>query len=223
VIRAIHTAVRGRARYTVPGLYGSEALKRRLEFRLGACEGIQEIAASTYTGNVLVRFQPDLSVEAVAALLGNVLAEHTDALRSRNEAPADAVSANGARPTRPLPAVSASVASRRTIRQGVVQAEEQRQSGHRRQNRRFPRRPGHDSPPRSWGSTRQSRGRGRARRPGGRLSGPDRRCSRHSSRRGLRFDRNNRRWSPGWTRLPGPAPRSSLHICAGGQASRDPP
>ena len=72
MIRAIHTAVRGRARYTVPGLHGSEALKRRLEFRLGACEGIQEVAASTLTGNVLVRFRHDISVEAVAALLGTV-------------------------------------------------------------------------------------------------------------------------------------------------------
>src|SRR5215510_5293145 len=125
MIRAVHTAVRGRARYTVPGLYGSEVLKKRLEFRLGACEGIQDIAASTRTGNVLVRFQPDLSVEAVAALLGNVLAEHAHALWARNGAPADSASANGARPTRPLPAVSASVARRRTIRQGVVPAEAQ--------------------------------------------------------------------------------------------------
>src|SRR5215510_13924113 len=114
MIRAVHTAVRGRARYTVPGLYGSEALKTRLEFHLGACEGIQEIAASTRTGNVLVRFQPDISVEAVAALLGHVLVEHANVLRSRNGVPGDSVSANGARPTRPLPAVSAAVASRRT-------------------------------------------------------------------------------------------------------------
>src|SRR5215831_17684728 len=104
VIRAIHTAVRGRARYTVPGLYGSEALKKRLEFRLGACDGILDIAASTRTGNVLVRFQPDLSVEAVAAVLGNVLAEHANAIRSRNRTPRTSVSANGARPATPHPA-----------------------------------------------------------------------------------------------------------------------
>ena len=66
MIRAIHTAVRGRARYTVPGLYGSQALKRCLEFHLRACEGIQEIAASPRTGNVLVRFRPDISVETAA-------------------------------------------------------------------------------------------------------------------------------------------------------------
>jgi P-type Ca2+ transporter type 2C len=123
---SLRLAVQGRARYTVPGLYGSEALKKRLEFRLGACEGIQEIAASTRTGNVLVRFQPDLSVEAVAVLLGNALAEHTNAIRSRNEAPGDSVSSNGSRPATPLTAASA-VASRRTIRRAVVPAEEQRE------------------------------------------------------------------------------------------------
>jgi P-type Ca2+ transporter type 2C len=122
VIRAKHTAVRGRARYTVPGLYGSEALKRRLEFRLGACEGIQEVAASSLTGNVLVRFRADISVEVVAALLGNVLAEHANGIRSRNGVPEDSVSANGARPATPLP-----VASPSTIRRAAVPAEEQRE------------------------------------------------------------------------------------------------
>jgi len=122
VIRAIHTAVPGRARYTVPGLYGSEVLKKCLEFRLGACDGIQEIAASTLTGNVLVRYRHDISVEAVAALLGNVLAEHANIIGSRNGVPEDSVSANGACPVTPLP-----VASRSTIRRAVVPAEGQRE------------------------------------------------------------------------------------------------
>src|SRR5262249_38737080 len=61
VMRALHTAGRGRGCCTVPGLYGSEALTRRLECRLGACDGIQEVAASTHTGNVLVRFRLDRS------------------------------------------------------------------------------------------------------------------------------------------------------------------
>src|SRR2546430_17240975 len=97
VIRARHTAVRGRARYTVPGLYGSKVLKRRLELHLRACASIQEVAASTYTGNVLVRFHPDLSVEAVATLLGNVLAEHVNALRTRHGAAVAPTSAHCAR------------------------------------------------------------------------------------------------------------------------------
>ena len=122
MIRAIHTAVQGRARYTVPGLYGSEALKKRLEFRLGACEGIQEVAASTLTGNVLVRFRPHIGVEVIAALLGNVLAEHANALCSRNGVLGDSVSANGARPATPRPVVG-----RSTRRRAVVPAEAQRE------------------------------------------------------------------------------------------------
>src|SRR5262249_28449613 len=123
----IHAAVRGRARYQVPGLYGSEALKSSLEFRLGACEGIQEVAASTRTGNVLVRFHPDISVEAVAALLGTVLAEHANAIRSRNGAPGDPASANGARSAKPLPVAGAAVAGRSPIQRAVVPAEAQRE------------------------------------------------------------------------------------------------
>lgn len=127
VIQAIHTAVRGRVRYTVPGLYGSEALKKRLESRLRTCVGIQDIAASTLTGNVLVRFQPDLSVEAVAALLGDVLTEHANAVHTYNGTQAGSVSANGARPATPVPAASAAVASRSTIQPADMPAEAQRE------------------------------------------------------------------------------------------------
>ena len=125
VIRALHTAVRGRARYTVPGLYSSEALKRRLEFHLRGCAGIQEVAASTRTGHILVRFQSDLDVEAVVALLGNVLAEHVSALRARNRAAGDPTSAKGTRLAMPLPTASAAVASRSTMPRAAVPVEAQ--------------------------------------------------------------------------------------------------
>jgi len=105
-MRARHTAGRGRVRCRVPGLSGSEALTRRLECRLGACDGIQEVAASTHTGNVLVRFQLDRSVEAVAVLRGNVLAAYAHALRARHGGPGDAGSANGPRPATPRPAAN---------------------------------------------------------------------------------------------------------------------
>ena len=53
MITAIHTAVKGRARYKVTELYGSVPLKRLLEVRLVAHAEIQEVSASTLTGNVL--------------------------------------------------------------------------------------------------------------------------------------------------------------------------
>ena len=73
MITAIHTAVKGRARYEVTGLYGSAALQRLLEARLVEHAEIQEVSASTRTGTVLVRFRPDLGPEAVAALLADVV------------------------------------------------------------------------------------------------------------------------------------------------------
>ena len=105
-MRALHTAGRGRVRCRVPGLYSSEALTRRLGCCLGACDGIQEVAASTHTGNVLVRFRLDRSVEAVAARRGNVLAAYAHALRARHGGLGDAESANGPRPATPRPAAN---------------------------------------------------------------------------------------------------------------------
>ncbi|MEW6296165.1 MAG: HMA2 domain-containing protein, partial [Thermodesulfobacteriota bacterium] len=56
VVQAIHTAVPGRARYNVDGLYRSEALKKHLEARLAAYEEIHLVSANPVTGNVLVSF-----------------------------------------------------------------------------------------------------------------------------------------------------------------------
>jgi undecaprenyl-diphosphatase len=61
MITAIHTAVKGRARYKVTGLHGSAALKRLLEVRLIEHAAIQEVSASVLTGNVLAAI-PDEDV-----------------------------------------------------------------------------------------------------------------------------------------------------------------
>ncbi|MBD2521138.1 phosphatase PAP2 family protein [Nostoc sp. FACHB-133] len=65
-VQAIHTAVKGRARYKVNGLYHSEALKRYLESRLLEDKIISQARANSYTGNVLVIFNPDNSLNAIA-------------------------------------------------------------------------------------------------------------------------------------------------------------
>jgi hypothetical protein len=114
-MQALHTAVRGRTRSPVPGLYGSEALTQRLVWCLRACVGLHDIAARTLTGPVLVRFQPDLSVAAGAALLGAVLTAHANAVQAWNGTQGSSVSANGARPATPLPAARAAGARRRTV------------------------------------------------------------------------------------------------------------
>jgi P-type Ca2+ transporter type 2C len=77
MIQAIHTAVPGRARYKVEGLYRSASLKRHLEARLTAVDSIQEVSASTLTGNILLRFDPAQNAAEIIALLDGVVAEHT--------------------------------------------------------------------------------------------------------------------------------------------------
>jgi P-type Ca2+ transporter type 2C len=77
MIQAIHTAVPGRARYKVEGLYRSASLKRHLEARLTAIDSIQEVSASTLTGNILLRFDPAQNAAEIIALLDGVVAEHT--------------------------------------------------------------------------------------------------------------------------------------------------
>ncbi|MDZ8087300.1 MAG: phosphatase PAP2 family protein [Nostoc sp. DedQUE12b] len=72
-VQAIHTAVKGRARYKVNGLYHSEALKRYLESRLLEQKIILQASANSYTGNVLVIFTPDKSLNAIALLIQDIL------------------------------------------------------------------------------------------------------------------------------------------------------
>lgn len=76
LVRAIHTAVKGRARYKVSGLYRSEALKRYLEFRLSELEGIEQVRANYFTGNVLVIFHPDFSPFALALLIQAIVLDY---------------------------------------------------------------------------------------------------------------------------------------------------
>jgi P-type Ca2+ transporter type 2C len=73
LVRTIHSAVKGRARYKVHGLYGSEALKRYLGYKLSKEEGIVQVSANIYTGNVLVMFRPDFSPQAIALVIKRIV------------------------------------------------------------------------------------------------------------------------------------------------------
>jgi CpcD/allophycocyanin linker domain/Heavy metal associated domain 2 len=73
VVRAIHTAVKGRARYKVHGLYGSESLKKYIELKLKNQEAIRDVFANPLTGNVLVTFQPNFSFKTIALLIKDIV------------------------------------------------------------------------------------------------------------------------------------------------------
>lgn len=61
LVQALHTAVRGRARFRVQGLKGSDLLRQYLEFQLSQAVGIYQVSASVVTGNVLVLFDPAIA------------------------------------------------------------------------------------------------------------------------------------------------------------------
>ncbi|QIR37085.1 cation-translocating P-type ATPase [Tolypothrix sp. PCC 7910] len=69
IVRAIHTAVKGRARYKVDQLHHSQSLKQYIELRLKNEVGIRDVFANPLTGNVLVTFLPDFTSQAIALLI----------------------------------------------------------------------------------------------------------------------------------------------------------
>lgn len=76
LVQALHTAVKGRARYKVNGLSRSSAFKRYLELKLSHEKGIKQVSANHYTGNVLVLFSSDCSPNAIASLIQNVVFDY---------------------------------------------------------------------------------------------------------------------------------------------------
>lgn len=77
LITAIHTAVKGRARYKISGLHHSQACKRYLELRLSQEQIVRQFRANPLTGNVLVIFHPDFTANAIASLLHNIVLDYT--------------------------------------------------------------------------------------------------------------------------------------------------
>ncbi|MBI5444261.1 MAG: cation-transporting P-type ATPase [Deltaproteobacteria bacterium] len=74
-VRAVHTAVAGRARFRVEGLHSSGDFGRRLEERFRVLGGFSYVSANALTGNVLLRYNSGRTAEDVAELLEAVVAE----------------------------------------------------------------------------------------------------------------------------------------------------
>ncbi|MDM9385573.1 HAD-IC family P-type ATPase [Chlorogloeopsis sp. ULAP01] len=77
IVRTLHTAVQGRARYKINGLQSSEGLKKYLELRLSEHKGITQVSANSITGNVLVYFQPEQTCLTLASLIERLVLEYT--------------------------------------------------------------------------------------------------------------------------------------------------
>jgi P-type Ca2+ transporter type 2C len=73
-VRCVHSAVPGRARFEVTGLYQDDDLARGLENRLRRRPGLVSASASALTGKILVLFDPALGPEQVEAWIDEAVA-----------------------------------------------------------------------------------------------------------------------------------------------------
>lgn len=113
MVCALHTAVKGRARFKVKGLYRSEILKDRLSAGLSGRYGIRSYSISTITGNVLIYFNSEQTHADIAAVLREIVSGHRDGGNSsRVEPRIDARSVS----SKCVPA------SRRKLRKSVLKA-----------------------------------------------------------------------------------------------------
>ena len=90
MVHPIHTAVPGRGRYKIEGLYRCDSLRQCLESRLLRHKDISHVSASTLTGTLLVSFNSNNSHEGIAGLIEEVLSELGSALCESSETESEA-------------------------------------------------------------------------------------------------------------------------------------
>jgi Ca2+-transporting ATPase len=133
LVQPVHTAVRGRARFKVDGLYRSEALKKQIESRLSSEMGIQGFSVSILTGKVLVFFNSDNTPQAIASLIEGVAGElgktrqptvavHRTAVHGQSD---NLPASNRPGEAPPASANVQLVESRRKLRKSIVRSEAQ--------------------------------------------------------------------------------------------------
>ncbi len=76
MVQAIHTAVAGRARFKVEGLYRSKSLEKVLEYRLVRLTDISHASANALTGNVLVCFNSGNTPLTIASLIEKIVSQY---------------------------------------------------------------------------------------------------------------------------------------------------
>lgn len=81
MVRAIHTSVKGRARYNIKGLYRTESLKKYLELQLKEKKEIISFSANILTGNIVVFFDPNCDTQTIASLIEDIVIKYRENLR----------------------------------------------------------------------------------------------------------------------------------------------
>ncbi len=75
MVEPIHTAVAGRTRFKVEGLYRSKSLEKLLESRLARLQDISLASANALTGNVLVCYNSGNNPQTIAALIEGIVSD----------------------------------------------------------------------------------------------------------------------------------------------------
>ena len=76
MVQAIHTAVAGRVRFRVEGLYRSKSLEKLLEYKLARLADISHASANSLTGNLLVCFNSGNTPQTIASLIQGIISEY---------------------------------------------------------------------------------------------------------------------------------------------------
>ncbi|MGB8990991.1 MAG: HAD-IC family P-type ATPase [Desulfobaccales bacterium] len=76
MVEAIHTAVAGRARFKVEGLYRDVSLEKLLDARLRRLKDVIRASANALTGNVLVCYNSGNTPQTIAALIEGIISDY---------------------------------------------------------------------------------------------------------------------------------------------------
>lgn len=131
MVKAIHVAVKGRARFKIDGLYRSESLKSRLESEFSAFSGLQKFSVNTLTGTVLVLYNSNSTPEALAFLIAGIVSKHAKGNGSSEISVADTARAGFEQEGVEHPSAIANPGSpkkhlsRRKLRKSIIHAEPQ--------------------------------------------------------------------------------------------------
>ncbi|WP_414566720.1 MULTISPECIES: cation-translocating P-type ATPase [unclassified Anabaena] len=82
MIQAIHTAVKGRARYKVKELYQSPSLQKYLERSLASNPEIISVSANPLTSNILVFFTDKIRFNAITLIINNIVIDFKTKINS---------------------------------------------------------------------------------------------------------------------------------------------
>ncbi len=74
MVRLVHSAVKGRARFRIDELYRSETLRRQIESRLSSYLEVKGFSVNTLTGSVLVFYNSGNTPNSIASLIAGAVA-----------------------------------------------------------------------------------------------------------------------------------------------------